>query len=69
VAPAALLSALLGATCWAASGCAADCQEAKDLCEICEPEASGNCGRFDDASSDYCSEAVDDYEANCPEAG
>jgi hypothetical protein len=51
------------------SGCGGDCQEAKDLCEICESPSTGNCGRFDDASSDYCAEAVADYEANCPEAG
>ena len=30
------------------TGCGGDCQEAQDLCEICEPELTGNCTRFDE---------------------
>jgi hypothetical protein len=57
-----------GLTVWAlgaGSGCADDCGEAASLCEDCEGP-NGNCeSRFDDASAEYCAEAVRVYEASC----
>jgi hypothetical protein len=50
------------------NGCSGACDEARDLCEVCEVDEFANCERFDDLSSDQCEQEIEVYEANCPDA-
>ena len=64
VAAAAVMLTFLGTACGGA------CDDAIALCEDCELEVvKADCeGRFDEASTEYCEQAVETYEQSCAAA-
>ncbi|MCA9625464.1 MAG: hypothetical protein KC731_40865 [Myxococcales bacterium] len=56
-----VLVSLLGA------GCGDACDDAKSLCEQCEPDGTDCESPFANASQATCEEQVASYEASCPE--
>ncbi len=53
---------------FSATGCVGVCDDAKELCQVCEVPEFANCERFDELSSDQCEAEIAGYEANCPDA-
>lgn len=48
-------------------GCGDECDEAVSLCEECDVRPDGCETLFKDKSTEFCREAVSDYEAGCTE--